>query len=116
MASDRILLLNDDTFDREVQGRAEPILVDFQASWCAPCRLILPWLEELAEELDGRAAVAQVDIDDSGDLANRFGILSVPTLVVFRAGRIADRLVGAAPRDEIRRLLLRHLDRPTGRV
>jgi thioredoxin 1 len=111
VAKDRILLLNDDTFDREIQGRAEPILVDFQASWCAPCKVIEPWLEELAEDLDGRAVVARVDIDDSGDLANRFGILSVPTLLVFRAGRIADRLVGAAPREEIRRLLLRHVGR-----
>jgi thioredoxin 1 len=108
VASDRILLLNDDTFDREIQHRAGPILVDFHASWCAPCKTLARWLDELAEELEGRALVARVDIDDSGDLTNRFGILSVPTLLVFKAGRIADRLVGAAPKEEIRRLVLRH--------
>jgi thioredoxin 1 len=90
--------------------------VDFHASWCAPCKTIAPWLDELAEELEGRAVVAQVDIDDSGDLTNRFGILSVPTLLVFRGGRIADRLVGAAPKDEIRRLVLRHVGSGAERV
>ncbi len=109
VASDRILLLNDDSFDREIQRRSEAILVDFWASWCAPCKAIAASLVELAEELDGRATVAMVDVDECGDLTNRFGILSVPTLVVFVHGRIADRLVGAAPKDEIRRMLLRHV-------
>ena len=109
VTSDRILLLTDDTFDREIQRRNEAILVDFRASWCAPCKAIQVALDELAAEFEGRATVAQVDVDDSGDLANRFGILSVPTLVVFLHGRIADRLVGAAPKDEIRRMLLRHV-------
>jgi thioredoxin 1 len=110
VASDKILILNEDSFDEEIQRPSGPILVDFWASWCAPCKAIAPALEELAEEMNGRARIAKVDVDNNGDLANRFGIMSIPTLVVFKNGRVVDQLIGAAPKPHIQRLLDKHLD------
>ena len=110
MVDDRILSLTDDNFDEEVNRRSGTILVDFWTNWCAPCKTIAPFLDTLAHELAGRAHVAKVDVGQNGDLANRFGILSVPTLVVFRDGRVVDQMIGAAPEDEIRSLVHRHLD------
>jgi len=109
VSSDRILTLNDDTFDEQVTKLEGPILVDFWASWCRPCLVVAPWLDELAEELDGRAHVAKINIDDNGDLVNRFGIRSIPTLVVFKDGKVVDQMVGAAPKDQIRRMILNHI-------
>ncbi len=109
MHSGRILALNEDNFDDVVKRRSGTILVDFWASWCAPCKTIAPWLDELAAELSGRARVVTVDVDDNGDLVHRFGIMSVPTLVVFKDGKIVDQLIGAAPKARIHRLLAKHL-------
>jgi thioredoxin 1 len=109
VASDKILILNEDNFDDEVTQRAGPILVDFWAGWCAPCKKIVPALEEVAEEMAGRAHVAKVDVDESGDLANRFGIMSIPTLIVFNNGKVVDQLIGAAPKAQIRALIEKHL-------
>ena len=109
MASDKILILNEDNFDDEIQQKQKPILVDFWAAWCNPCKTIAPVLEELAEELAGRAHVAKVDVDVNGDLANRFGIMSIPTLVVFKGGRMVDQLIGAAPKPRIQQLIDKHL-------
>jgi len=110
MASDRILILTDDNFDEEIKSIRGPILVDFWASWCAPCKTIAPWLDDLAEEFAGRAHVAKVDVDENGDLVNRYGIMSVPTLVVFKDGKIVDQTIGAAPKDRIRALIAKHGD------
>ncbi len=109
MASDKILILNEDSFDDEVKQTTGPILVDFWAAWCAPCKKIVPTLEELAEELAGRVRVAKVDVVENGDLANRFGIMSIPTLIVFKNGKIVDQLIGAAPKRQIRALIDKHL-------
>jgi thioredoxin 1 len=109
MSSEAIVHLNDDNFDAEIKKLAGPVLVDFWAAWCGPCKAIAPTLEQLAGELSGRATVAKVDVDESGDLSNRFGIRSIPTLMVFRDGRVVDQMVGAAPKDQIRRLIEKHL-------
>lgn len=108
MASEHILTLDEDNFDEEIQNKQGPILVDFWAAWCAPCKTIAPSLEELAEELAGRAHVAKVDVDQNGDLANRFGVRSIPTLMMFKGGKIVDQLIGAYPKDAIRKLIEKH--------
>ena len=110
MANERILILDDDTFDEEIKSIRGPILVDFWASWCAPCKTIAPWLDDLADEFAGTAHVAKVDVDENGDLVNRFGIMSVPTLVVFKDGKIVDQTIGAAPKDRIRALIAKHTE------
>ena len=109
MSSDSILILDEDNFDEQIQQRETPILVDFWASWCAPCRVIAPVLGELAEEFAGRVRVAKVDVDENGDLSNRFGVRSVPTLVVFRQGKVVDQVVGNVPKTQLRDLMEKQL-------
>ena len=109
MAGDSILTLNEDNFDERMTSMQGPILVDFWAAWCAPCKSIAPTLEQLAEEMNGQAHVAKINVDENGDLANRFGITNIPTLIVFKDGKVVDQLVGAAPMDQIRRMVEKHL-------
>jgi thioredoxin 1 len=105
----RILILGEDDFDERITALEGPILVDFWAAWCAPCKAIAPVLEQYAEEMAGRVHIAKIDIDANGDLANRFGIRSIPTLIVFKNGKVVDQLVGAVPKDQIRRMVEKHL-------
>jgi thioredoxin 1 len=109
MAGDRIVHLTDDTFDDGIKKASGPVLVDFWAAWCGPCKMIAPSLEQLASELDGKVTVAKVNVDENGDLSNRFGIRSIPTLLVFKDGRVVDQVVGAVPKEQIRRLLDKHV-------
>ncbi len=103
--------MNEDNFDERFTKVQGPILVDFWAAWCAPCKMIAPSLEQIAEEMAGVAHVAKVNVDDNGDLANRFGIRSIPTLVVFKQGKMVDQVVGAAPKQQLLQMLEKHLDR-----
>jgi thioredoxin 1 len=109
MPNDPIVHLNDGNFDEEIKKFQGPVLVDFWAAWCGPCKAIAPSLEQLASEMTGRAVVAKVNVDESGDVSNRFGIRSIPTLMVFKEGRVVDQMVGAAPKEHIRRLIEKHL-------
>lgn len=108
MSSDRILTLGDDDFDEQVTKLDGPILVDFWAAWCGPCKIVAPVLEQLADEMRDQAHVAKVNVDDNGNLVNRFGIRSIPTLLVFKNGKVVDQLVGAAPMAQIRRMVEKH--------
>jgi len=109
MANDRIINLTDSDFDEQIKKLEGPVLVDFWATWCAPCKAVAPTLEQLADEMAGVATVAKVNVDENGDIANRFGIRSIPTLMLFKGGRIVDQIVGAAPKEQIRRLMEKHL-------
>ena len=109
MESDAILTLTDDNFDEQIQRVDGPVLVDFWAAWCQPCKMIAPSLEQLAGEMVGRATVAKVNVDENGDVANRFGIRSIPTLMVFKGGRVVEQMIGALPKEQIRRLVEKHI-------
>jgi thioredoxin 1 len=97
MANDaRYITLTDDNFETEVLQSDLPVLIDFWAVWCGPCRMIAPAIEELAVEYEGRARVAKLDVDHNPRVAMEFGIRSIPTLLFVKDGRVVDQLVGAA--------------------
>jgi len=98
-----------DNFEKEVRQAALPVLVDFWAPWCMPCKMMEPILGELAIDYAGRLKVAKVNIDEEMELAHQFGIESVPTMLVFKNGEIVDRRVGAAPRHILDSFLKNHL-------
>jgi len=96
--SDKIANLTTATFKSAVAGSSKPLLVDFWASWCGPCKAIAPILEELAVELDGRISIAKVNIDDHSEVAAELDVRSIPTLLLFKGGKEAARLVGMLPK------------------
>ena len=103
--SDRVRAVTEAGFEREVLSAAGAVLVDFWAGWCPPCRRLAPTLEALAAEYQGRLTVLKVDVDESPELSARYGIRSIPTLILFKDGRVADRKLGALPMDELRRFV-----------
>ena len=103
------LALKTSEFEEKVLKSDVPVLVDFWATWCGPCKAIGPLIEELASEYAGRAKVFKVDVDSEGDLAMRFGVMSIPALLVFKGGQVVDQMVGAAPKPQIASLIDRQL-------
>ena len=96
-----VLTLTDQTFDEQIKGVDEPVLVDFWAEWCGPCKVIAPILEEIAQEQEGRLSVAKLNVDDSLEVARRYDVMSIPTLLVFKDGQPQARLVGAKPKAQL---------------
>jgi thioredoxin 2 len=95
------VIVTDESFAREVEQSPLPVLVDFWAAWCGPCRMIAPVLDQLAGELTGRVRVAKLNIDENPKTAARYGVRSIPTLLIFKGGREVDRIVGVQPRQAI---------------
>jgi thioredoxin 1 len=102
MASPNIINLTKENFDQEVLKAATPVLVDFWAEWCAPCRAIAPVLDELAEEYSGRVRIGKVNIEDAQDLAVEYGVNAVPTLLLFHQGQVTEQLVGMKSKRELK--------------
>ncbi len=101
MASSSVLIATEQNFDTEVLGSNIPVVVDFWATWCAPCRMIAPILDEIAEEHAGTYRVAKVDVDQNPSLAARYNVRSIPNLLFFHQGEVKGQVVGAVPKTEI---------------
>ena len=92
-------------FEQEVLKADKPVLVDFLATWCGPCRMLAPTVEEVAEETEGRAIVGKVNVDDEGELAEKYGIMNIPCLIVFKDGQVANKSVGMIPKPKVEELV-----------
>ena len=95
------ITLSASTFDEEINSASTPILVDFWAEWCGPCKLIAPILDEIASEQQGTLTVAKLNVDEAPDVARRFGVMSIPTMILFDGGEPATRMVGAKPKEAL---------------
>ncbi|WP_242337584.1 MULTISPECIES: thioredoxin [Anaeromyxobacter] len=101
MASNDLVILQDSTFEQEVLKSDVPVLVDFWAVWCGPCKAIAPTVEELAKQYKGKVKVAKMDVDEHQNVPQQYGIRSIPTLLVFKGGRVVDTIVGAVPKAKL---------------
>lgn len=100
-----VLQVTDDTFDSEVLKSETPVLVDFWASWCGPCRAIAPVVEELSEQYAGKIKVAKLNVDESPKTPGQYGIRAIPTLIMFKGGQVADQITGAVSKSHIEQAL-----------
>ena len=107
--SEKIANLTTDTFKSAVSSAATPVLVDFWAPWCGPCKAIAPILEELATELDGKLSIAKVNIDDNDAIAVEYGVRAIPTMIIFKGGKAAETLVGMMPKAALKAKLAAHI-------
>ena len=99
--SEMIKHVSDTSFEQDVLKSANPVLVDFWAEWCGPCKMIAPILGEIADEQTGKLSVAKLNVDDNPDTARRFGVMSIPTMIVFKDGQEAARIVGAKGKGQL---------------
>ena len=109
MASDKVLTFTNDNFKAEVMESSQPVLVDYWAPWCSPCRMIGPIVDELAGEYLGKIKVGKVNVDENREIAIEYGVMSIPTLIVFKDGKAVDRVVGFKSKNDLQALLEKHL-------
>ena len=107
--SEKIANLTTDTFKATVNAATTPVLVDFWAPWCGPCKAIAPILEELATELDGKLKIAKVNIDDNDAVAAEYGVRAIPTMILFKGGQVAETLVGMMPKAALKAKIAAHV-------
>ncbi|MFM7829821.1 MAG: thioredoxin [Actinomycetota bacterium] len=99
--ADGVLTLTSSNFDETVKSASTPIIVDFWAEWCGPCKAIAPVLSEIAKEQAGKVTIAKLNVDDNGDIAQRFGVMSIPTLLVFNKGEMKKKMIGAKGKSQL---------------
>ena len=109
MASDKVLTLTNNNFKGEVLEASEPVLVDYWAPWCSPCRMIGPIVDELAGEYLGKIKVGKVNVDENREIAIEYGVMSIPTLIVFKDGKAVDRVVGFKSKKDLQAVLEKHV-------
>src|SRR5439155_25367524 len=109
MAADNVQTFTDGNFESTVAQAGTPVLVDFWAEWCGPCKMIAPMLDEVADEKAGKLKIAKVNVDDNQELATKFGIRAIPTLILFKGGQVKETIVGAPGKKDLEKKLAPHL-------
>ncbi len=109
MASEKVQTFTEGNFDSVVLKASAPVLVDFWAEWCGPCRMIAPAVDALAAELEGKAVVGKLNVDEYPEISTRYGVRSIPTLLVFKNGSVVDSMVGVADKSHLKQMLERHV-------
>lgn len=100
-----LFTLTKDNFEKEIKQETLPVLVDFWAEWCGPCRMVGPIVDELAEAYDGKVKVGKLNVDEEPEIAQQFGVMSIPTLILFKNGEVVDQMVGAQPKEALEEFL-----------
>jgi thioredoxin 1 len=101
--------ITDANFQKEVLNSDKPVLVDFWAVWCAPCKMVAPVVEELAKEYDGKLKVGKLDVDNNPEVSMKYGIRSIPTLMVFKGGKVVEQIIGAVPKRNLVEKVIPHV-------
>lgn len=109
MASENVLTFTDDNFEKDVLQSEIPVLVDFWATWCAPCKAIAPIIDSVAAEYEGRVKVGKVNVDDNPSTPSKYGVRGIPTVILFKGGKVLDQVVGAIPKAQLDTLIKKAL-------
>jgi thioredoxin 1 len=108
MASEKVMPVSSESFENDVLKSDVPVLVDFWAAWCGPCKMVAPVLDEIADEMDGQVKIAKLNVDENQDIAVKFQVSSIPTFILFRDGEAADRMLGAMPKTAFQQFIERN--------
>jgi thioredoxin 1 len=109
MASEKVIHLSDSSFEADVLKSSVPVLVDFWASWCGPCKAIAPAIDDLADQFDGQVKIAKINVDENPATPSNYGVRGIPTLILFKDGQVVDQVVGAVPKGQLETLIKKAL-------
>ena len=109
MANKNVMIISKDNFEDEVLKSDKVVLVDFWAPWCGPCRAVGPIVDELADEYEGKAKISKLNVDDEGELAAKFRVMSIPTIMIFKDGEAVEKVIGARTKTELTSLIDKHI-------